>query len=159
MTRFDGLQLSQLMDLMHDLVRPEPIAWTPQTIGWAVVGVWLLCVIVIVIGYSIRRYRRNRYRRAALAELDNLQTTDLAPDRAAVAVATLLKRTALVAYDRSEVASLSGDDWAAFLCRTSANDPVVTEYATAISAAAYDRRANGAELIAPARRWVKVHRA
>ena len=60
MTRFEGLQLSQLMDLMHDLVRPDSIQWTPQTIGWAVVGVWLLSVIVMVGWYSISRWRRKR---------------------------------------------------------------------------------------------------
>ena len=32
--RFEGLNLPQLMDLMHGLVYPDPVSWMPQTIGW-----------------------------------------------------------------------------------------------------------------------------
>ena len=48
---------------------PEPVAWTPQTVGWAVAAVWLLMVVILVARRTYLHWRRNRYRRAALAEL------------------------------------------------------------------------------------------
>ncbi|MGI9199764.1 MAG: DUF4381 domain-containing protein [Woeseiaceae bacterium] len=160
MTPYEGLQLSQLMDLMHDLVRPEPVVWTPQTIGWAVIVVWALTVVAILLWHSIRRWRRNRYRREALQELKSLQSQqDLDEQGVAAGIATILKRTALAAYDRPQVADLYGQAWADFLCESAANDAIVRRHAVAISNAAYAKEANGAELFAPVRRWIKVHRA
>ena len=160
MTEYEGLQLSQLMDLMHDLVRPEPVVWTPQTIGWAVVAVWAVTVVAILLWHFIRRWRRNRYRREAMQELSDLESQEgLDGQAVASAIATILKRTALAAYDRPQVADLYGQEWADFLCTSSANDSVVQEHAVAISNAAYAKDANGAELYMPVRRWIKVHRA
>ena len=34
MKEYERLNLPQLLDLMHDLVEPEAVAWTPQTVGW-----------------------------------------------------------------------------------------------------------------------------
>lgn len=157
---YEGLSLSQLLDLMHDLVRPEPIAWTPQTIGWVVVGVWLLVVLIIVIWHRIQVWRHNRYRREAITELRALEAQqELAPQALASAIATLVKRTALAAYEREQVADLYGTEWAEFLRQSSANDRIVDKSAEALSNAAYTRDANGAELVKPARRWIRVHRA
>lgn len=159
MNPYEGLQLSQLLDRMHDLVRPEPIAWTPQTVGWAVVVLWLLAVVLLVTWHRIQVWRRNRYRREALAELRRIRAQqDLDPQSLASQVAGLLKRTALAAYPRNEVADLYGSAWAEFLCESSANDKLVNDNAEALGSAAYRRDSNGAELLAPARRWIKVHR-
>ena len=65
-----------------------------------------------------RRWKRNAYRREALAELDRIENA-LAGDGAAhlllPRLPELLKRTALAAYGRGEVASLSGKSWLDFL--------------------------------------------
>lgn len=160
MTRFEGLNLPQLLDLMHDLVRPEPIAWTPQTIAWAVVAVWLAAVVGLIIWSRIQHWRRNAYRREALAELRRIAgQQELDQQTLAYAVAMLLKRTALAAFERDEVADLYGKDWAEFLRRSSGNDKLVDRNAKALGAAAYSKVANGHELLAPARRWIEVHRA
>ena len=55
------------------------------------------------------RWRADGYRRAALRELCE------APD---AELPALLKRTALAAWPRGAVASLSGDEWLRFLDRT-----------------------------------------
>ena len=60
------------------------------------------------------RWRRNRYRRDAARALDSLR----GDDGTAPAVALIVKRTALTAYPRADVAHLYGADWAAFLRRT-----------------------------------------
>lgn len=160
MTQYEGLQLSQLMDLMHDLVRPEPVVWTPQTIGWAVIIVWALTVVVILLWHSVQRWRRNRYRREALLALSELEgQKGLDTQAVASAIATILKRTALAAYGRPQVADLYGQEWADFLCESAANDAIVRQHAVAISNAAYAKEADGAELMIPVRRWIKVHRA
>lgn len=160
MSRYEGLSLPQLLDLMHDLVRPEPIAWTPQTVGWVVVGVWLLVIVTLLAWHRIQVWRRNRYRREALAELREIQSQqDPDPQAMASQVATLLKRTALAAYSREQVAGLYGAEWATFLRESSANDKLVGENADALGNAAYRQDANGADLIRPARRWIQVHRA
>ena len=123
---YEGLNLPELLQLMHDIVPAEPVPWTPQTAGWAVVGAWLLTIAVLAAWHGLKVRRRNRYRREALAILKSI-AAESDPDSAIAAqrVAALLKRTALVAYPRAEIAGLHGGEWAAFLRRSTRNDPVV----------------------------------
>ena len=158
--RFEGLNLPQLLDLMHELVVPEPVPWLPQTPGWWVLSGWALAVAALLITAIARRRRRNRYRREALACLDALAAhSQLDATESARRIAEVVKRTALVAYPRARVAGLYGKDWARFLCESSGNDRQVTEAAESLAAAAYRPDADGRLLLRPARRWVRVHRA
>ena len=158
--RFEGLNLPQLLDLMHELVVPEPVPWLPQTPAWWVLCGWLLAVAALLIAAIARRRRRNRYRREALASLDAIAAqSQLSAAESARRVAEIIKRAALVAYPRSRVAGLHGRDWARFLCDSSGDDRQVTEAAESIASAAYRPDADGRALLQPARRWVRVHRA
>ncbi len=156
MREYDGLNLPQLMDLMHDLVRPEPIAWFPETMGWWLVAGWLLAIGLLAAGHGIVEWRRNRYRREAIKLLDAI---DSGAGNAGPLVASVLKRTALVAYPRQQVASMHGTTWANFLSSSSGHDPVVERAAADLAAAAYrpDLNRDGDALIGPARRWIEVH--
>lgn len=107
------------MNGLADIVTPLPPSWLPQTAGWLVLGVCLFCTL-LWLGWRIWcHWRGNRYRRAALKELARLQAalgTD-GPSRAQalLALAELLKRTALAAWPRQTVAGLSGASWRSFL--------------------------------------------
>jgi Ca-activated chloride channel family protein len=108
---FKGLGLVELIDLLEDVPEPPPIPLTPQTPGWIVLSVVVFGVLVLLVRWIVRRHRAETYRRAALRALD-----DAGDDPAAVG--TILRRTALAAFPRAEVASLSGVDWLAFLDRS-----------------------------------------
>lgn len=160
MSRYEGLNLPELLALMNDIVRPEPVPWIPQTAGWLIVAAWLLTVIVFVTWNRLQTWRRRRYRREALAILETIaERGDRDPAVTAQQVASVLKRAALAAYSRTAVAALHGDEWAAFLCRSADNDPVVERAAADLAAAAYAPDADGRRLLEPARRWIEVHRA
>ena len=160
MSKYDGLNLPQLLNLMHELVMPEPVAWLPQTPGWWIVLGWLIAVLFLLAWQFARRRRRNRYRRDALAELRSIAAQpELGPEESAQHVAALLKRTALAAYSREDVAALYGRDWAQFLKDSSGNDRQVTAAADMLAAAAYRPDADGADLARPASRWIRLHRA
>ena len=159
-SRFEGLNLPQLLDLMHELVVPEPVSWMPQTPGWWLLLGWLLAVIALATVAVVRRRRRNRYRREALSLLDAIAAqADVPPAESARRVAEVVKRTALVAYPRTRIANLYGADWAEFLRESANNDNRVSEAADSLATAAYRPDADGKALVPPARRWVKVHRA
>jgi hypothetical protein len=159
MSRYDGLNLPQLFDLMHPLVEPAQIPLWPQTAGWTVLLVWgLVLMVMLSVRIALNR-RRNRYRRDALEELRTIAAS--AEDNTAVAaaaIAGLLKRTALAVFPRSEVAGLHGRAWAEFLIDTSGNDPLVRSKAPELTTAAYRSEVNGAALVEVARRWIKQHR-
>jgi len=159
-SQYDGLSLSQLLNLMHGLVMPEPVAWLPQTAGWWIVIGWLSAVVLLS-GWKVTRRRlRNRYRRDALAELKAIDTSSgLAPAESAQRIAALLKRTALVAYPRQEVASLFGKDWAQFLSESANNDKQIADVADRLASASYRPDADGRALSQPARRWIRLHHA
>ena len=160
MSKYDGLNLPQLLNLMHELVMPEPVAWLPQTPGWWIVLGWILAVLLLLAWQFARRRRRNRYRRDALLELKAIAAQpELGPEESAQCIAVLLKQTALVAYPREDVAALYGDDWAQFLKDSSGNDRQVTDAADMLAAAAYRPDADGADLARPASRWIRLHRA
>lgn len=106
------------LDRLHDLVLPAPAPWWPPAPGW----LWLLgfAALVALAGLVIWlvRWQQNRYRREALAELAALEAAAAArPVQVLVELSELLKRTALTAYLREQVAALSGPQWFGFLDR------------------------------------------
>lgn len=157
MSQYEGQNLPQLMDLMHQIVTPEPTPWLPQTSGWWVIGGWLLAIILLGTWHICLNWRRNRYRRAALAELKKIEQYTLNEPAAARSIAELLKRTALAAYPRSQVAHLYGEKWARFLCQSSRNDAVVSAHADRLAAMAYRPVTDVSTLVKPARRWIEIH--
>lgn len=159
MTDYEGLNLPQLVDLMHDLVRPEPVSWMPQTSGWWIALSWLFAISMVLARHRYRAWHRNRYRRAALAILRSIEVNTADETQVAGQIAILLKRTALAAYPREQVAHLFGSEWAQFLRDTASNDPIIGQTAEQLATTAYRRDCDGKALIAPARRWIKVHRA
>lgn len=157
MNRFEGLSLPELLDLLHGIVVPAPPSWLPRTTGWGVLAAWSATLVLIgVVRWLVHR-RRNRYRRDALAELEAIVASDAAPS--AAAIAALVKRTALAAYPRARVASLYGDDWAAFLRRSANDDPLVGAGVELMARAAYRVDVDGRELVDAARQWIRLHRA
>ncbi len=159
MNDYEGLNLPQLLDLMHDLVRAEPVPLVPQTVGWSIALVWVIAIVAISGWHRYQAWRRDRYRREALTMLARIEESSDDDRQVAEQIATLLKRTALAAYPRDQVANLYGAAWAHFLRETASNDPEVGEAAEQLATAAYRPAVDGAGLIGPARRWIKVHRA
>jgi len=155
---FEGRELPALMQLMHDLARPEPIPWFPETVGWWMLLAWLSSLALLAIGFGSRRWHRNRYRREALALLGGIEKSGDAQS-AGVEIAIVLKRTALVTFPRHQVASLYGPEWADFLRASCDHDPTVEKAAMDLASAAYRRDLDGRKLIVAAKRWVEVHHA
>lgn len=160
MSDYEGLNLPELMALMHDLVMPESVSWMPATPGWWVVLGWLSVIVVTGAAEVVRRRHRNRYRREATMLLKAIELQSQGESAAIAAqVAVVLKRTALVAYPRRSVAQLHGARWARFLCETVNDDPEVVGAAERLASAAYRPDENGRSLVKPAQRWIRMHRA
>ena len=102
---------------LHDIVAPtSPPLWPPAEGFWALL---LLLAVILVSAWRQRRLaqRRNAYRKAGLSLL---KQADSVHD-----VSVTLKRVALAAWPREQVASLYGREWVEFLnshCRGSRFD-------------------------------------
>lgn len=101
---------------------PAPDLWPPAP-GWWIVFLLAITLTAFVTVRLYRHYRLLRLRRRILAELEHLgqngQTVP-ATDQVA-AISTLLRRVALMRYDRQRVAPLNGSDWLRFLDETGGN--------------------------------------
>ena len=104
---------------LNDIVVPGPVAWWPPAPGWYVVLAVLAAFLLWISFRGLRTWRRNTYRRQALRELADIKRAGVA---AAARIPVLLKRAALSAWTRPEVAPLSGPEWHDFLDRTAGTD-------------------------------------
>ena len=95
---------------LRDIVTPPPVPWWPPAPGWwfLLSALGLIAVLVAVHGW--RRWRADAYRRAALRELCAAESV--------ASIAELLKRAALAASPRTQVASLTGSAWVKWLAET-----------------------------------------
>ena len=101
---------------IDEIILPDAVSWWPTAPGWKALAV-IIVILLLFIGVRwMKRWWRNRYRREALRQL--MQVQHHAGKQLQEVVAVLpyyLKATALQAYPRQDVASLSGEHWLAFL--------------------------------------------
>ncbi len=113
-----GAVATQALDGLHDIIVPEVVAWTPQTIGWYALLAAGLAIAARIAVVRRRRYITNRYRREALDALAAIENDVGVPELRAAALArlpALLKQVALSVVSRAEAASLTGEKWLTFL--------------------------------------------
>lgn len=144
---------------IQEVMPPEPVSWWPATSGWLVVAAILLAWLARLGWRRWRLWQRDRYRREALAQLAMLAQE---PTERLQSTAIILKITALAAYPRQEVASLSGDQWLDWLSRRGArfSDSSRTLLAQQqYRASATLDTAAVEQLVTETRAWVRDHEA
>lgn len=98
-----------LLENIVETQAPAKISWLPQTVGWQFVAI----ILVLLLGYKSYRqyknYQRDAYRRHALRWIINCQQSD---DIALYKqLPSLLRQTALNAFERSDITQLNGSNW------------------------------------------------
>ncbi|QRY77679.1 DUF4381 domain-containing protein [Pseudomonas sp. PDNC002] len=157
------------IDQLKELQPPPPlVSYWPQTWGWLVLAVLLVVALCAWAFWRYRRWRRDRYRREALAQLDELSRSLDDPRQRLPALRqlpALMKRVALSMQAGEGAAPLAGDDWQAYLQRHSAAAlPAGLGRHLALLAYAPDERIEKLEQsearawLAACRKWVEVHR-
>jgi hypothetical protein len=155
------------LEHLFDIVLPPPVPWWPPAPGWFVVGGVLLGLVSWGAWRAWSRWRAAAYRRAALAEWRQLKTRAADPGQREAALRhlpELLKRTALAAFPREAVASLSGIEWLRFLDRTGHTDAFTHGSGQLLPELAYDPRLAArldaraeADLFRTVQRWIRGH--
>ncbi|GEP02892.1 DUF4381 domain-containing protein [Methylobacterium oxalidis] len=103
---------------LRDLAVPDPVPFWPLAPGVWIIAVGIAATGAVWLREAVRRRRANAYRRAALTELDAVAAS-LRPDiRAVEQVSQVMKRAALAAFPREDVAPLTGAGWADFVVET-----------------------------------------
>lgn len=148
---------------LNEIVLPAPAAWWPPAPGWYVVMAVLLVLLTWGLFRALKSWRKDTYRREALRELASILAGDAA---SSAEIPPLLKRAALAAWPRQDVAGLNGPEWHAFLDRTAATDLFCSGAGTILDRFSYGAsggyRPSGADieqLRAAAEHWLKHHRA
>lgn len=143
----------------HEIVPGADINWLPQSPGWYGLGLIVIFLTLRSSWRRLRHWRRNRYRRQAVARLEhiaNQQPLDPA------ALNALLKITAMVASSREEVATLTGDAWVDWLSnRQQAPLSDVTRHWLAHALYVTDTTVDASArqtLLEDARLWLLTHR-
>ncbi len=147
---------------LKELPLPNPVSWWPQTAGWYIVGALAIAGLFYLLWRLWVRYRSNAYRREGLARLDQMA----ADPTVLKELPLLLKKSALMAGSRQQVANLSGRAWIEWLNKTAGKELFSMSDADSFEQLAYkqpghaflDRKA-AEHLIEASKSWMRMHRA
>ena len=155
------------LDRLHDIIVAPPVPWWPPAPGWYwVLGLMVVMLLAALIT-GLMRWQHNRYRREALAELARhemaLQNAELRSP-ALLSLAELLKRTAMTAFQREDVATLTGLKWFEFLDDTARGSRFRDALGALLENALYDPRTADSldprklhSVVEAIRHWIKFH--
>ena len=149
-----------------DIPLPQAVSLWPAT--W-ISRIVIILLILGLIGAAIRftrRWHTNRYRRAALAELEGIvhsPAVEKDPVSTIDNLALLVRRTALVAFPRERIAPLSGAAWLDFLDHSYAGHEFSRGAGRALGLVPYAPRSVATGDVAPladlVRHWIGTHHA
>jgi hypothetical protein len=108
---FTPKDANPVLSTLHEIAAPADINWWPQTLGWQLLMLLVICYLLYRVYLRVDNYISNAYRRAAMIEL--MACADEAEDYEQIS--KILRRTALYAFDRKQVAPLIGSDWESWL--------------------------------------------
>jgi hypothetical protein len=153
-------KLASALEGLRDIHLPPPVSLWPLAPGW-----WALAALLVIAAAALvwkLLQRQRSVRRLALQELAALEANfDAQLDRVGLAVSltTLLRRVALARRSRTEVASLHGEPWIAFLTLGSRRRGVSPDVVRELIQTAYrgERAMAGEprEWLAFARSWIR----
>jgi hypothetical protein len=144
------------------LYEPDAVRFSFETAGWYVLSGLLLLLAVLLFLKWFKRYRENAYRREALKNLAIIEDKFSGQQDVLCLndVLILLKRVAIQAFGRQQVAQLYGYDWLVFLESKGKNTPF-TQYKHNIINTLYDTvpvKVNEIEdMMELSKRWIKTH--
>lgn len=141
---------------LHDIhAAAAPEFWPPAP-GWWVLAAALMGVTFLSGRQLLKVWRRRQLQQSILGELENLNARS--PAEVATHVSTLLRRVALICFERNEVASLSGDAWLSFLDQTGGNGAFSSGIGSVLATAPYATHdisdMDSEALLALARHWI-----
>lgn len=146
---------------LRDIHLPEAVSWWPPAPGWWVVSLIALAAVVTGILYTKKRYLQNRYRKAALRELENIFKNGKDQQQAQLEeMSILLRRTAIQAYGRENIAPLFGDKWLDFLDNSGKTDQFSNGPAKVLGYGLYQTTAEADlnQVMRIIQSWIKEHR-
>ena len=143
------------IEQLKELGLPAPVSYWPQTWGWGVL-LGLLVVGLLILGIrKWLRWRRDAYRREALARLKQLKDLRELPE--------LLKRVALSMplpkAQHQRIPTLRGAEWQAFL-QHHAGAPIPEDLSQQLAQLAYGAplpAEQHTQLLAQCTAWVEQH--
>ncbi|RLA25374.1 MAG: DUF4381 domain-containing protein [Gammaproteobacteria bacterium] len=127
---------------LRDIHIPEAISWWPPAIGW-----WVLAVLIPLVLYLSYKLYKHLTRKTALKSAKKyfqiLRHDEQMPKREKlVALSSLMRRTAMSLYPRTDVASLTGEDWLNFLDNSIPNRGFNSDTGWLLTDALYSQKAD-----------------
>lgn len=130
---------------LRDIHLPPPISHWPPAPGWFFLAGLILAVAGYVSYRLLKHWHQTRAKRFALKQLIHLE--ERYHNQGSVQIITeelsiLVRRTALAAFPRKEVASLEGNAWLQFLDKTGNTNLFSSGPGRILSTAPYQRKIN-----------------
>lgn len=147
-----------------DIPLPREVSLLPQT--WE--ARLAIVLLILAVGAALWRFahlrRVNRYRREALTELSRIEHAgNSGPSELLSKLTVLVRRTALAAFPREQVAPLIGPAWLSFLDRSYGGEEFSHGVGRLLASGPYRQLPpDGTELhslVRLVRRWIRGHHA
>ena len=141
-----------------DIPLPAQVGLWPETWASRIAIVLIVVGLVAAVLWFARRWYANRYRRAALAELDRIMRTQ--PTTGALEL--LVRRTALAVFPREAIAPLTDQAWLTFLDRSYGGDGFSNGVGSTLAISPYappQPVENLTPLADLVRHWIRTHHA
>lgn len=98
-----------------DILEPDPLPFTFETVGWKFLAVLLFIVFIVVLYKQVKLYVKNSYRRVAIKKIALIKNDNSKSHNQINNLNIVLKQVAIATYGRENVAELYGNDWFLFL--------------------------------------------
>ena len=111
------MQPENPLSALKDIHLPTAGGWWPPAVGWWIVGVTLIVLLVILIAFAARHWKKGKARRQVIASLKKVNVGQ-SSSAAIQEMSELIKRFAISEFGREKVSGLYGSDWLEFLSQT-----------------------------------------